>query len=166
MHCKMVNKLFMMIKSFAECEKLPNDYGTGIKLYHGEINLLEIIYKNPEVTPVELSRMMGITRGAVTQLGNRLIEKGIIEKQCLEGNKKSKRYAMTALGVKVHKSYRAYHEQANREVCEYLSTLDKHETKTISQFLDKISTLHISEFECGCNDDCSVYNEEGERINA
>lgn len=135
-----------------EEEKKPKDYGTGHLLYHSEINLINTIYKHPTSNAITLSKIMSITRGAVTQIGNQLEEKGFITRYLKEGNKKEKYYRLTTLGEKVREGHEQYHKEANQSICRYLSTLGDNDVDLIMDFLSKIATLPISEFECTCKE--------------
>ena len=158
MQCRIIHRYFSSIYSLMEEEKKPRNYETDNLLYHSEINLIDSIYKNQECNAMMLSRIMGITRGAVTQIGNQLEEKGFIVRYLKSGNKKEKYYRLTELGDKVRKGHEQYHKEANEHICDYLSTLEDGTMVLIMDFLDKISMLPISEFECTCNCNCSNCN--------
>lgn len=158
MQCTIITHYFASMNILLEAEKSPRDYGTGHLLYHSEVNLIDSIYKNQESNAITLSRIMGITRGAVTQIGNQLEEKGLVARYLKTGNKKEKYYKLTQFGDKVRKGHEQYHRQANENICNYLSTLGDDDTALIVDFLDKISMLPISEFECACNGDCAHHD--------
>ncbi|NLO85656.1 MAG: MarR family transcriptional regulator [Clostridiales bacterium] len=151
MQCRIIHRYFTTLSALMEEEKKPRNYGTSHLLYHSEINLIDCVHKHPECNAITLSRMMGVTRGAVTQIGNQLEEKGFIARYLKSGNKKEKYYRLTELGDEVRRGHEQYHKEANQRICSYLSTLEESDATLIMDFLDQISMLPISEFEC-CGD--------------
>lgn len=155
MQCRMIHQYFTSMNTLMEEERKPRKYGTDHLLYHSEINLIDTIYRHPESNAITLSKIMGVTRGAVTQIGNQLEDKGFIVKYLKSGNKKEKYYRLTELGDEVRRGHAQYHKEANENICNYLSTLEEGDAALIMDFLDKISMLPISEFECNCGCKCA-----------
>lgn len=162
MQCKIVKRYFASISALMDEEKKPRTYGTSHLLYHSEINLIDSIYRHQECNAMTLSQVMEITRGAVTQIGNQLEEKGLITRYLKSGNKKEKYYRLTELGDKIRQGHEQYHREANENICMYLSTLGESDVKLIMEFLDRISTLSISDFEC--MSDCGCHDHENEDV--
>lgn len=162
MRCQIINQLFSMMQTLAEREKTPRQYGDGLALYHAEVNFLEAVFRHPQANALALSKIMRITPGAVTQVGNRLVEKGLLQKESRHGNKKEKYYALTQGGEAVRQGHIAHHFQANREICAYLSTLQQQEIDVITAFLQTASQLPISEFDCMENTCCMAGGKERE----
>lgn len=148
MECVMINKCFLALKAVASNEKEPKDYGCHEPLYHGEISFLESVFANPGFSCAQLAKALGVTKGAISQWGNKLEEKGLLERHYKQGSKKEKHYILTCLGHQVREEHRRYHQRANREMCHYLQALTDEERAAIAGFLDKLATLPISEYEC------------------
>lgn len=155
MICKVVDKYFLTFDNLLDDDKSPKDYGSGHLLYRSEMNFIKAVNSHPDSNSKELSEALNITKGAVTQFGNKLEERDIITRYLKPGNKKEKYYKLTKKGIDIINSYIAYHEEANTKICEYLSTLDKYEKSIIMDFLNKMSSLEITRFECGSNC-CSI----------
>ncbi|WP_100066091.1 MarR family winged helix-turn-helix transcriptional regulator [Miniphocaeibacter massiliensis] len=150
MQCEIIDKFFITFDKILENDKLPKDYGLGVLLHNSELNFLYTINQNPDANVKDLSNILNITKGAVTQFGNKLENKGLILRYFKNGNKKEKFFKLTELGESISIKHISFRNDANRKVCSYLSTLSVHERETISKFLDKISMLPISRFECEC----------------
>lgn len=148
MQCDVIHSLLSTVSALKQEAKRPKDYGTGDVLYYSEAKMLEVIHRNPELNAVQLSRLMNISRGAVTQMSNKLEEKGYIIRYLQEGNKKAKYYQLTERGKLIKEKHDHYHREANGQICNYLKSLDKHEMTIIMSFLNEIKDLPISEFEC------------------
>lgn len=151
MFCEVIEKYLIATSLLSSTEKRAKDYGVGDFLYHAEINLLEAIYRWPESNATQLSKILNVTRGAITQKGNKLEEKGLIERFYKGVNKKEKYYTLTEYGRNIRKNHEKYHDEANNEICKYLSGLSGGERTVIINFLEKIADLPISGFECRCH---------------
>lgn len=149
--CSIIHNFFSVMDSISKDKKTPKDYGTNELLYRSEVNILKAIDKNPMANAVELSRIMKITRGAVAQLSTKLEKKGYIKRYLQEGNKKEKFYKLTDKGILAKEGYEKYYLEANETICDYLKMLSSEEVKVITNFLDKLTKLLISEFECESN---------------
>lgn len=148
MECSMIHKYFQTVETLLQADKVPKDYGTGDVLTRADLRFLQEVFRTPDSNAVALSRQLGITRGAVTQTGNRLEERGFLERYAQQGNKKERYYRLTPAGEAVRVAHKKYHDEANRQICQYLRTLSLKDKETISAFLDKLAELPVCEFEC------------------
>lgn len=62
-------------------EKRPNNFGTGEILYRFEIHVIDAINRNPGITASDLSKMLLVTKGAISQVISKLVKKGFIAKE-------------------------------------------------------------------------------------
>ena len=58
----------------------PRSYGTEDVLYAEECHTLELIGKYEGITITEIARRVGKTKSAISQMVDRLIKKGLLEK--------------------------------------------------------------------------------------
>src|SRR5210317_977618 len=73
---------FQSILSLAKkMEKTQKSFGTGEIISHSEIHLIEIIGDTQDLSVTDLSRHMGVTKGAVSQSLKRLEKKGFTTKK-------------------------------------------------------------------------------------
>ena len=151
MICNIVDKYFLTLSMIYEDEKSPKDYGTGHFLYGSEINFIIAVNNNPESNAMELSKILNITRGAVTQYGNKLEKRGIIYRYFKKGNKKEKYYSLSDIGQNIIQNYYDCHNEANRNICNYFSSLSIDEKEIIFSFLDRVAKYPISKFNCNSN---------------
>ena len=79
----------------------PREYIPGLTLYMRELDFLTMIKKmgNPAIT--ELAEQLGVTHSAVSQIGTRLIKKGLILRQKNENDQRSNVVSLTPLGEQV-----------------------------------------------------------------
>lgn len=138
MQCTIIDSLFQTLRSLLDAEKDPRDYGTGQPLYKAEIRLLEAIHRYPEAKATDLAQQLGITRGALTQMSNRLAEKALVERFTLPENKKEKYLRLTGRGEAAWKAHQSFHSDANAELCEFFRSLSREEKHLILEFLGKV----------------------------
>lgn len=149
MECRITGMFFDLIKSLQEEQKKPKDYGTGHLLFHAEVNFLDTISRNPSANVSEISAALGITKGAVTQLVNRLTEKGLVESYHSPNNKKTKYLRLTSLGEKAQQGHLEFHKKANDQMRNYLCTRNEHEMTIILDFLKQMNEcIPFCEFDC------------------
>jgi len=131
-----IEKMFCAFNEMNENAKQPRDYGTGQLLYQSEIHTVSVICNHEQVNASELAQIMGITNGAITQVVNKLIQKGLVEKYNLPGNKKEVHFRLTESGRIANEAHYRYHEKIHGHVIGYLSELDKEKIEAIGQFFD------------------------------
>lgn len=149
MQCTIIGSLFQTMQSMQHAEKEPRTYGTGQPLHRAELSLLETIARHPDAKATALSHLLGVTRGALTQMGSRLMEKGLVERFSRPDNKKEKFYRLTGAGADALAAHEAFHAEANRRMCAFLRGLTEAEKRVILEFLDKVDdALPITRFDC------------------
>ncbi|MBP2656639.1 MAG: MarR family transcriptional regulator [Firmicutes bacterium] len=128
-----------MVRAFNEMNenaKQPRDYETGQLLYQSEIHTVMAIWNHKAVNASELAKIMGVTKGAITQVVDKLIQKGLVEKYNLPGNKKEVYFRLTEAGQIANEVHRRYHERIHGQVISYLGELDKEKLEAMGQFFD------------------------------
>lgn len=165
MNCRVTEQVFEIIRLLEEEKKKPKNYGEGISLYHAEAMFLELISRCPSENVSGISSRLGITKGAVTQISGKLVQKGLIEIIQREDNKKEKYFRLTTAGEEAVCGHQQFHRQANQRLCDYISTLNYDETTVIFQFLTQLKEcVPFCEFTCTCGDEKNKeaeYEESG-----
>lgn len=160
MQCQIVDDFFSLMDSIKDEQRVPRDYGDGNLLYNSEAELVETIHNNDAMNVSELSAHCGVTKSAITQICNKLIEKGILEKYSVGKNKKERYLRLTEQGETVHEGFLRYHEQANMTMRSYLCALDDDKKAVIKEFIEKVQTnLPLCVFNCSCGGGCSATEE-------
>ncbi len=115
-------------------------------LHSGELSVIDFIdsynhknMENPKL--VEISRALELSQATVTVLVNRLIEKGLVEKNCSPENKSKKIVTLTEKGQHLLEKRRNRDVEKLMELVEYLGKEDSENllkiTKKINQFYDR-----------------------------
>ncbi|NLB89774.1 MAG: MarR family transcriptional regulator, partial [Clostridiales bacterium] len=131
MNCPMIETYFSSFQLLLASQKDPKTYGSGQWLYPFEMRMLETVHTHPNYNSVALAEIMGVSKGAVTQYGNKLEEKEMVSRYCKKGNKKERFYQLTSLGEAVIEEQEKFHEEANQQICEYVRSLSEKERNTI-----------------------------------
>lgn len=151
MNCQVTEKLFHIIGLLEDDQRRPRDYGTGQPLYHSEVSFLEAVAKHPDANVSEMARLLGITKGAVTQMYIKLEKKRLLSIHLDAGNRKEKYFSLTEAGETVRAGHQAIHAQTNARLCGYLSALDSGELSVIQDFLEHLEQcVPFCDFMCRC----------------
>ena len=142
MYCKVTEQIFGITRLLEDEKKKPKDYGNGVLLYHAEVQLLDTIARYPSDNVSALSERLGITKGAITQMVEKLRQKELIETIKREDNKKEKYFCLTDKGRISIRGHQQLHQQANTSLCDFVSTLNSNEADAVFRFLG--STARIS----------------------
>lgn len=85
-----------------------HNYGTDYKITAREVQILEYLLEDTSGNMVEVAGRLGVTRGAFSNIVNKLVAKGMIEKIQHENNKKNIYPAVTELGKKTYEQYQVF----------------------------------------------------------
>lgn len=104
-----------------------------------EMHCIECIGKieNPNVT--KISQSLNITRGGVSKMIKKLINKGAIDTYTRDENKKEVYYILINLGQEVFQAHEKLHQEWNDKDTEFFKQFDKNEIKFALNFLQKYS---------------------------
>ena len=109
---KDIEELFIKLANkYHSMEKIPEDYGIGIKLYHSERHLIEQIGDYPEKNITELAKFFGVTKGAISQTVKKLENKGIVTRYKGEKNEKEVFIKLTETGKSVYKKHKEHSQK-------------------------------------------------------
>ena len=134
-----VEKMVRAFNTMQENAKQAHDYGTGQLFYQSELHTLAAICRHDRINASELAQIMGVTKGAITQVINKLTQKGLIEKFNLPGNKKEIHFRVTEAGLYVNESHSQYHQTMHAPVASYLCGLDEEKLEAISRYFDIVA---------------------------
>lgn len=161
MYCKVTDQIFGITRLLEDERKKPKDYGSGVLLYHAEVQLLDTIARYPEENVSALSERLGITKGAITQLVEKLRQKELIETVRRVENKKEKYFNLTVKGQRSIQGHQQHHQQANQSLCDFMSTLKPNETDAVFRFLEHLKlSVPFCEFQCTRKQDNGIDKEE------
>lgn len=139
----MYEKLLDLLIQFLEAEKLfekKHKSQTGALFEEfsiSEMHCVDFIFKTELPNVTKLSEKMNITKGGVSKIIKKLIEKNAIESFSVDTNKKEIYYKLTNKGKKIFKLHKNIHEKWCEINLEFFKNCSKEEIKYTILFLEK-----------------------------
>lgn len=133
-----MEKFLRIINKHVANQKIPKDYGVGFLLYPSEIHTIAIIGLNPGINCMKLSTKMGVTRGATSQIVNRLEKKNLISKYKKEDNRKEVYLRLEELGLIAFQKQKAIGEKFYEDLYKKIEDASKNEIEFLERILDEL----------------------------
>jgi DNA-binding MarR family transcriptional regulator len=130
--------LLRIFTKYVENQKTPRHYGLEELLYPAEVHLLTLIGRNPESGVTDLARKGGVTKGAISQMAHRLIDKELITKERDPDMGTRVVFELTNKGKIAFYSHQRMHDEIDRELFAFVDGLRPAHFKTVEQFLELI----------------------------
>ena len=96
------------IELMNKTEKIKRVYD-GIELFPSEIHTLVFIKDNIEYNMTDIAKRLGITKGAIFKIINKLEKKELLIRIKKEGNNKNTYFKLTSKGLKAYKAHEDFH---------------------------------------------------------
>ena len=106
----LIDQFLKILNLYGVISRKPKDYGTGDLLYPAEILTISEVGKNKSVNMTGLAEIMGLTRGAVSQMIRKLVAKNYIIKSNLR-NRKEVELRLSDKGLIVYKGLQSFHQE-------------------------------------------------------
>lgn len=142
-----INKLIGLIDAFGDYslnhEKylknlLMSDYKIlltkGLTL--SEIHVIDCIGKNRLPNSKFVAQELDLTKGAISKINAKLLDKGFIKGNRLEDNKKEIYFTLTIQGKEIFEAHKKVHDIENEKIKTILERYKKDELRIINYFLD------------------------------
>ncbi|GBK65969.1 MarR family transcriptional regulator [Paenibacillus macerans] len=100
-----------------------------------ECHVIDYIGKNRLTNAVGIATALNMTKGSISKITTRLLEKGFIESHRMEGNRKELFFTLTRSGGEVYKLHEKLHEQARNKLDAAISTFTQEELIVIHRFI-------------------------------
>lgn len=133
-----IHKFEKVMNQYNAGEKKPRYYGTKDLLYRSEVHTIDAIGKNNKINVTQLAQYLGITKGAVSQMIDKLIKKDMVNKKMVSETENEVSLELTEKGTLVYKGHLEYHKQLYSEISKHLSHLTD---ENIETFLDVMNVL-------------------------
>ncbi len=141
-----VDKINIIMKSFKEIyekEEILGKRALGSEYENygiSEIHCIDLIGKieNPNVT--KISQSMNMTRGAISKITKKLINRNLIDKYMNPNNDKEIYFKLTESGEELYKYHEIKHKQWEERNGLFFKTIDKEEQEIVTNFLIKFNS--------------------------
>lgn len=130
-----------VLHKYMRLEEMPFSYGDGIKLTQREIHAIDAIGDNPDINITGLAEMQGVTKGAMSQMVYRLLDKGYVRKVAAPGDDRELRLLLTASGKEAHKAHKAYHAKRSGDFMDVLAGMDDQDFAALKRILGSFEAM-------------------------
>ena len=145
---QIIQKLYETVNLLV-CEiRTARFYGTDYQLSYSDLSFLQCVERNEGVKASDISKFLGMTKGAVAQQSKKLHEIGLLTTYRNEGNKKEIFYRLTEQGKIACENFYRFTENMNHPIREYLAGLDETSRNHVEGLFDHIMTEIAKGKEC------------------
>ena len=116
---KLLDILDQVLTKAGSIHSAPIDFGTSVPLYKAEIHTIRAIGENPGSNVTKLAEHMGVTKGALSQIINKLVRKKLVRKTHAHDNAKEILLELTDLGWTGFHDHEQFHMDMFDTVQEY-----------------------------------------------
>ena len=130
-----IGKFTRIVAMWRKLEKMPRKLGIEEELYGSEIRLIEMIENREDLSVTDLSRLLGITKGAVSQTLKKLEDKGLIDKDADPENNSRIVVRLTSKGKIAYYTHEHWHQKMDGGFRAYFKSLPEDRIKFLDEFL-------------------------------
>ena len=136
----LIHERFKTVVDLAvKMEQTPRPFGTDERLTSTEIHLIELIGDHLETLSVtDLSKTLGVTKGAVSQNLKKTEAKGLTSKIIDPDNSSRTIVKLTSKGKTAYFAHKHWHETMDGGFRDYFMNLDRDKIDFLLEFLDKL----------------------------
>ncbi|MFZ0004526.1 MAG: MarR family transcriptional regulator [Methanoregula sp.] len=115
-------------------EESPFDFGTGDLLTRSEVHTLMAIGKKPGSNVTDLARFFDITKSAVSQMVNKLLQKNLVEKYHNKDNDKEICLRLSPRGRIAFLGHEQFHLKTHARIEQRLREMTDEEFRFLQEF--------------------------------
>lgn len=141
----LVEQFMRIINKYNVLQKKPYDFGVGEKLHPSEIHTVSAIAGVGMINVTELAGMLGITKGAVSQMASRLEKKGLVRKSRDRSNDKEVLLGLTRRGIKAHEGHVRFHGGMYGDFIAMMEKTSPEQSKFFGDVLSRIE-YHLDRY--------------------
>lgn len=111
------------------------------KLYASEIHLMKTVDYNPNVNASGIAKLLGVTKGAVSQTVSRLVRKGVIVKERDSSYNNELKISLTSYGKGALTAFHIQNGSQWKDFIKYLESLSNQEYQIVIGFLARMESF-------------------------
>ena len=135
---EIMEQFVRIVNKFNRFEKVPMDFGVEEMLYPSEIHTIETIGKNHRINVTELAEIMGITKGAVSQMITKLVRKKFVKKVRFPRSEKTVFLELTPKGKKAFQGHEKFHADMVLDFLKYAENISHKDFRKFKEIFTKI----------------------------
>lgn len=132
-----VEKYLLLVEKISNTTKTFKTFDTDVNIYRSEIHVIQLIGDRKDVHLSEISRLIGVTRGTISQIIKRLEGKGLVEKHVDKSNNTRQLLRLTEKGKTAYAAHVNYHQRKHAEMETYLESLTDEQKEVLKNFLGR-----------------------------
>ncbi len=125
-----------IIHKYIQYEKRPQVYCKNIVLTQPEIHTIAIVGDSEGINITQIAKMRGITKGAVSQMVNKLVDRNLMEKRVSPDSDAAVCLYLTKKGKKTRDEHRKMHESMGTMYEAMLDQIPESTLDSMRQFLE------------------------------
>ena len=130
--------LLRVVGKIFEIDKKTRKYGTDVPLYDAEIHMIKSIKENEGIHVTGLADMLGVTKGAVSQIIMKLEKKGMIVKDADPKNLSRLVLHLSPKGETAYFHHEKLHEEFEHLIGSVLDEATEENKAFLKSFLDTL----------------------------
>ncbi|WP_068792950.1 MarR family transcriptional regulator [Brevibacillus laterosporus] len=107
-----------------------------------ELHVIACIGKQGQVNVTAISQEMDMTRGAISKISTKLLQRGYLVKKQRADNQKEVHFQLTPMGDEIFRLHEELHEQAERRIERFLQKYSSSELAFIDRLLSDAIAEH------------------------
>ena len=135
---EIMEQFVRVVNKFNRFEKVPMDFGVEEKLFPSEIHTVEAIGKNHRINVTQLSETLGVTKGAVSQMLNKLVQKQFVKKVKFPRSEKETFLELTPKGRKAFDGHEKFHRDMYLDFLKYAENISHKDLRKFKEIFTKI----------------------------
>lgn len=124
-----------VIHKYNQWENKKRTYDTDDLMSRPEIHTIAAVGDNPGINITTLAAVLGITKGAASQMIYKLVDKGTIEKKISPNSDTEVALNLTEKGMMNYEAHKKYHQQTNDESLALLKDMPDYVYKSLLKYL-------------------------------
>lgn len=124
-----------IVEFYEKLSSWEHEVVRGSDLTPSQMHTIEIIGHEKSLRMKDLAEKLGVTTGTLTVMVDRLEQKGLLQRQPHESDRRSLRVTLTKSGEKHFAKHHAFHVKLTEEI---VSTLSLEEQQTFNKALEKV----------------------------
>lgn len=146
---QVLESFYDMIRTISNYYYEPREYGTKHKITVMEAHMIQEIARNPDAGITDLTNRLNKTKGAVSQIVDKLTLKGLVVKESDKSDNRKKRLILTEDGEKINKYHQELDNRFFMKVFKHLPEFEKSELEEYFAKHNKIMEAILAAIEEG-----------------
>jgi Transcriptional regulators len=114
-----------------------------VEIHLAEIHCINAIGKLKQANVTKIAEMMRMTRGAISKINKKLLQRGLIASYQLPDNQKEIYYKLTESGKQLYDTHAKCHLKATKKKIAVIRTYSSQEQQVILRFFNDLNALSL-----------------------